>query len=97
MRFSQIRTLHPPLKGALGLAVFFGSFSSDVRRNERIKDKNLQISKINSMEDLWHAIEQDEDLLLKPSEIVDDGGEAIDLETFRADLYKMIDEVYAEP
>ena len=66
-------------------------------RNERIKDKNLQISKINSMEDLWHAIEQDEDLLLKPSEIVDDGGEAIDLETFRADLYKMIDEVYAEP
>ena len=49
------------------------------------------------MEDLWHAIEQDEDLLLKPSEIVDDVGEAIDLETFRADLYKMIDEVYAEP
>jgi hypothetical protein len=38
--------LHPPLKGALGVAVFFGSFSSDVRRNERIKDKNLQISNI---------------------------------------------------
>jgi hypothetical protein len=37
------------LKGALGVAVFFGSFSSDVRRNERIKDKNLQISKINSI------------------------------------------------
>ena len=29
--------------------------------------------------------------------IVDDGGEAIDLETFRADLHRMIDEVYAEP
>ena len=37
------------------------------------------------------------ELLLKPSEIVDDGGEAIDLETFRADLHKMIEEVYAEP
>ena len=43
------------------------------------------------------AQEQDEDLLLKPSEIVDDGGEAIDLETFRADLHRMVDEVYAEP
>ena len=27
--------LHPPMQGALGVAVFFGSFSSDVRRNER--------------------------------------------------------------
>lgn len=41
--------------------------------------------------------EQDPELLLKPSEIVDDRGEAIDLETFRADLHKMIEEVYAEP
>ena len=30
-------------------------------------------------------------------EFVYDGGEAIDLETFRADLHRMIDEVYAEP
>ena len=37
------------------------------------------------------------ELLLKPSEIVDDGGEAIDLETFRADLHKMIEEIYSEP
>ena len=50
-----------------------------------------------SQKDLWRTIEQNGDLLLKPSEIVDDGGEAIDLETFRADLYRMIDEVYAEP
>ena len=47
-------------------------------------------------EDLWRAIEQDEELLLKPSEIVDDCGEAIELESFRADLHRMIDEVYAE-
>ena len=31
--------LHPPLKGALGVAVFFGSFSSAVRRNEQIGGK----------------------------------------------------------
>ena len=36
------------------------------------------------------------ELLLKPSEIVDDCGEAIELESFRADLHRMIDEVYAE-
>ena len=49
-----------------------------------------------TQEDLWRAIEQDEELLLKPSEIVDDCGEAIELESFRADLHRMIDEVYAE-
>ena len=62
------------------------------------KEHNVQmeteLGRNESQEDLWHAIEQDEDLLLKPSEIVDDGGEAIDLETFRADLHRMIDEVY---
>ena len=50
-----------------------------------------------TQEKLWHAIEQAPELQLKPSEIVDDGGEAVDLETFRADLHKMIEEVYAEP
>lgn len=47
-------------------------------------------------EKLWHDIEQDSELLLKPSENVDDGV-AVDLETFRADLHKMIEEVYSEP
>jgi len=54
------------------------------------------LAKKHSQEDLWRAIEQDQELLLKPSEIIDDGGEAIDLETFRADLHKMVEEVYAE-
>lgn len=49
-----------------------------------------------SQEDLWRAIEQDPELTLKPSNIVADDGEAIDLETFRADLHKMVEEVYAE-
>ena len=43
-----------------------------------------------SQEDLLHAIEQDPELTLKPSVIEADGSEAIDLETFRADLHKMV-------
>ena len=34
-RVSPRSQLHPPLKGALGVTVFFGFFSSDARRNER--------------------------------------------------------------
>ena len=34
--------------------------------------------------------------LHKPSEFVDDCGEAIELESFRVDLHRMIDEVYEE-
>ena len=50
----------------------------------------------SSQEDLWRAIEQDPELTLKPSVIVEDDGEAVDLETFRTDLHRMIEEVYAE-
>ena len=69
---------------------------------QRLVDMHLQElrrvpEREKTQEDLWRAIEQDPELLLKPSEIVDDGGEAIDLETFRADLHKMIEDVYAEP
>ena len=71
--------------------------SFDEQIDLRIQQMETELGRNESQEDLWHAIEQDEDLLLKPSEIVDDGGEAIDLETFRADLHRMIDEVYAEP
>lgn len=49
-----------------------------------------------SQEDLWHAIEQDPELTLKPSVIAEEDGEAIDLETFRADLHRMVEEIYAE-
>jgi hypothetical protein len=45
---------------------------------------------------LWHSIDQDPELLLKPSQIEAEDGEAIDLETFRSDLHKMIEEIYAE-
>ena len=49
-----------------------------------------------SQEDLWHAIDQDPELTLKPSVIAEEDGEAIDLETFRADLHRMVEEIYAE-
>ena len=63
----------------------------------RIQQMVIEQGQNESQEDLWSAIAQDEELLLKPSEIVDDGGEAVDLETFRADMHRMIEEVYAEP
>ncbi len=62
----------------------------------RIQDMIAEQRPNEIQKELWRDIEQDEDLLLKPSEIVDECGEAIDLETFRAELYKMIDDVYAE-
>ena len=63
----------------------------------RIQQMAAEQRQTETQENLWRAIEQDEELLLKSSDIVDDCGEAIDLETFRSDLYRMIDEVYAEP
>jgi len=63
----------------------------------RIQQMAGELAQKELQEDLWRDIEQDEDLLLKPSEIVDDTGEAIELEAFRSDLLRMIDEVYAEP
>ena len=50
----------------------------------RIQQMETELGRNESQEDLSKTI-------------VDDGGEAIDLETFRADLHRMIDEVYAEP
>jgi hypothetical protein len=47
-------------------------------------------------EDLWRAIEQDKNLTLKPSEISADHAETIDIETFRTDLHRMVEEIYAE-
>ena len=63
----------------------------------RIQQMSMEQEQNESQDTLWHAIEQDKELLLKPSEIVDDFGETIELETFRADLHRMIEDVYAEP
>ena len=66
-------------------------------RIQEMELENRNISREKTQENLWRAIEQDPELALSPSEIVDDNGEAIDLETFRSDLHRMIEEVYAEP
>lgn len=63
----------------------------------RIQQMEKEQERNELQEDLWRAIEQDDELLLKPSEISQDGGEVMDIETFRADLHSMIDNVYAEP
>ncbi len=66
-------------------------------RIQQMELENRKHTHEMNQEDLWRAIEQDPELTLKPSEIVDDDGETIDLETFRSDLHRMIEEVYAEP
>ena len=66
---------------------------------QKLVDMHLQQIRRESehektQEDLWRTIEQDPELLLKPSEIVDDGGEAIDLETFRASTLRRSVQIY---
>lgn len=59
--------------------------------------QQLQRKQDMTQDDLWHTIEQGPELTLFPSDVVNDDGEDIDLETFRADLHRMVEEVYAEP
>ena len=63
----------------------------------RMQQMRMEKRQNASQEDLWRAIEHDPELTLKPSVIAADDGEAIDLETFRADLHRMVEEIYAEP
>ena len=69
----------------------------DLRMQQMREEREWNASsRETSQEDLWHAIEQDPGLTLKPSMIEADDSETIDLETFRADLHKMVDEIYAQ-
>lgn len=69
----------------------------DLRMQQMREEREWNASsRETSQEDLWHVIEQDPGLTLKPSMIEADDSEAIDLESFRADLHKMVDEIYAE-
>ena len=89
---SALRSLRPELNTTAAIRQWVQQ-QIDLRIQQMVFEQGQN----ESQEDLWSAIAQDEELLLKPSEIVDDGGEAIDLETFRADMHRMIEEVYAEP
>ena len=64
--------------------------------DQRMQQMRMERERNASQEDLWRAIEQDPELTLKPSVIDVHDGEAIDLETFRADLHKMVEEIYAK-
>lgn len=61
----------------------------------RVRQMRMERSMIAAQEDLY-AIEQDPELALTPSVIAEDDGESVDLETFRTDLHKMVEEIYAE-
>lgn len=47
-------------------------------------------------EDFWQTIEQEHELTLKPSVIVSDDDEVVDLDDFRADLHRMVEEIKKE-
>ena len=63
----------------------------------RIRQMRAEQGQKSPQEDLWHAIEQDPELTLNPSAIVADDGGTVDLETFRTDLHRMVEKIYAEP
>ena len=62
----------------------------------RVEKGREALNREATKEDLWHAIEQDPELTLKPSVITADDDEAVNLESFRADLHRMVEEIYAE-
>lgn len=87
---AALRNIYPDLDNATAIRLW-------VQQLVDMHLQQLQRKQNMTQEDLWHTIEQDPELALFPSEIVEDDGEAVDLETFRADLHRMVEEVYAEP
>ena len=59
-----------------------------IQQMEAERDRNVL------QEDLWLSIDHDKELSLKPSVIAADDTGSVDLETFRADLHNMVDEIY---
>lgn len=93
---AALREMRPELDSAAAIRLWAQELV-DLRMQQMRTEQERVVSKSDAtQEDLWHVIEQDPELLLKPSVIEADDGESIDLETFRADLHRMIEEVYAE-
>ena len=88
---AELRELRPELNNMSAISLWVQGMV-----NLRMQQMRMERYQNASQEDLWHAIEQDPELTLKPSVIVEDDGEAIDLEIFRADLHRMVEEIYAE-
>ena len=93
---AALREMKPGIDSAAAVRVWVQELV-DARMQQMRAEQGRKVSQPEATgEDLWHAIEQDSELTLKPSVIAADDGEAIDLETFRADLHRMVDEIYAE-
>ena len=88
---AELRELRPELNNMAAISLWVQGMV-----NLRMQQMRMERDQNASLEDLWHAIEQDPELTIKPSVIVEDHGEAIDLETFRANLHRMVEEIYAE-
>lgn len=88
---AALREMRPELDGTAAVRLWVQELV-DARMRQMRAEKGLQ----TPQKDLWHAIEQDQELTLKPSMVVTDEGEAVDLETFRADLHSMVEKIYAE-
>ena len=93
---AALRDMRPELDSTAAIRLWAQELV-DLRIQQMREERDRKASRSEAtQEGLWHTIEQDPELLLKPSQIEAEDGEAIDLETFRADLHKMIEEVYAE-
>ncbi len=93
---SALREMRPELDTTAAIRLWVQDLV-DFRMQQMRTERGGSVSQREaSQEDLWHAIEQDPELTLKPSVIAEEDGEAIDLETFRADLHRMVEEIYAE-
>lgn len=88
---AALREMRPELDGTAAVRLWVQELV-DARMRQMRAEKRLQ----TPQKDLWHAIEQDQELTIKPSMVVTDEGEAVDLETFRADLHSMVEKIYAE-
>lgn len=89
---AALRDIRPELDNATAIRLWAQELV-----DARLRQMRAEQGQKTPQEDLWHAIEQDQELTLKPSVIAEDNGEAVDLETFRADLHAMVDKIYAKP
>ena len=93
---SALREMRPELDTTAAIRLWVQDLV-DFRMQQMRTERGGSVSQREaSQEDLWHAIDQDPELTLKPSVIAEEDGEAIDLETFRADLHRMVEEIYAD-
>ena len=92
----ELRNMRPELDNLVAIRLWVQQLVDLQMQQMRLGREGNVYSSEAKQEDLWHAIEQEPELMLNPSEIVVNDGDAIDLETFRADLHRMVDKIYAE-